>query len=149
MADTRRLAMLKAVESTLNGVGKPSGLTIDRFFFRSVERDALPRVVVQHVGQQAISHEVNALTENTDRVRLTVLCEGDQKTAPDDHIDPYFSWVVSALEADLTLGGVVSRIDRHPAGPTDAVESDFVYVRVVQEIDVFYYHNRTDPESAT
>lgn len=149
MADTRRLAMLKAVESTLNGAGKPAGLNVHRFGFRAIEKDDLPALVVQHGGGVGINREVNDLTENTDVVSIAIQCLGSQVTEPDDLIDPHLSWVISALEADPTLGGVVNQIELRPAGQTEAVEADRVYIRVIQAVEIQYYHRRTNPESQT
>lgn len=149
MADTRRLVMLKAVESYLDGLSKPSGLTVHRFAHRAIEKDQLPSVVIGHDGGIDVNTEVNTLTENTDVVRLAIQCVGNQATEPDDAIDPYLSWVESALQADLTLGGAVNRVDMRPTGRTEVAEADRIYVRIIQDIEVKYYHLRTDPESAS
>ncbi len=149
MADTRRLAALKALASTLDGVGKPSDLTVHRFGFRAIEKDSLPSFVVEHGGGTGINREVDDLTENTDVFRVSCHCIGNQSDPPDDVIDPYLSWLVSSIEADLTLGGVVNVVTLRPMGATESIEADRIYIRVVQEIEVQYYHLRTDPESAS
>jgi hypothetical protein len=147
MADTRRLAMLKAVESYLDGVSKPTGLTVHRYAHRPIEKDNLPSLVIAHDGGQEIGDDVNDLYENTDRVILSVQCLGNQAEPPDDSIDPYLSWVLTALEADPTLGGAVNGVDMLPTGKTEAAETDRIYVRIQQPVEVSYYHRRTDPES--
>lgn len=149
MADTRRLAMLKAVESYLDGASKPAGLTVHRFGFRVIEKDDLPSVVIQHGGGLDVGEDVNDLSEATDLVSLAVQCLGSHATEPDDLIDPYLSWLHEALQADPTLGGAVSYVRMRPTGPTLVAETDRVYIRVVQEIEVQYYHRRTDAESQT
>lgn len=149
MADTRRLAMLKAVESYLDGASKPAGLTVHRFGFRAIEKDDLPSLVIQHGGGQSVGEDVNDLSEATDVLSLSVQCLGSQATEPDDMVDPYLSWLHEALQADTTLGGAVNFVRMRPTGPTLMAETDRVYVRIVQEIEVQYYHRRTDPESQT
>jgi hypothetical protein len=147
MADTRRLAMLKAVESYLDGVSKPTGLTVHRFAHRAIEKDDLPSVVIAHDGGQEIGDDVNDLYENTDRVILAIQCLGTVSTEPDDSIDPYLSWVLTALEADPTLNGAVNRVDMLPTGKTEVAETDRIYIRIKQPVEVAYYQRRTDPES--
>lgn len=149
MADTRRLAMLKAVESTLDGVGKPTGLTVTRYAFRALEKGDLPALVIAHGGGLRVGDEVNELYEHTDLVRIAAVCLGNQSAPPDDAIDAHLSWIDSALRADETLGGAVSRLDFRPTGETEVVEGDFVYVRVIQDVEITYYRTRTDPESQT
>lgn len=117
MADTRRLAMLKAVESTLDGgAGKPSGFTVSRFAHRAIENADLPNAVIAHGGGIRVNSEVNELVEHVDLVRIAIQCQGSQSTEPDDSIDPYLSYVDSALMADLTLGGAVSKVELRPTG---------------------------------
>lgn len=147
MAETRRLAALKAFESTLDGGSKPAGLTFTRFAFRTVEKRHLPVGIIAHGGGLRVDTEVNNLTENTDLFRLAVRVEASQSLEPDDVIDPYLSYVLSTLEADRTLGGVVNTITLRPLGPTVVDEADVVYVQVIQDIEVQYYHRRTDPET--
>lgn len=149
MADTRRLAMLKAVAAALDGVGKPTGLIVHRFAHRPLTKDRFPCLIVAHGGGINVDDDVNDLQENTDRVLIAIRCLGDADTAPDDSIDPYLSWVETALQADLTLGGEINRVDMEPTGQTDAEESDRVYVQIIQPIAVKYYHRRTNPESAS
>lgn len=149
MADTRRLAMLKAFETVLDGVGKPTGLTVDRKPHQAIEKHDLPTVRIAHGGGVRVNTEVNDLTENTDVVELSIMAVCDESDPPDDAIDPYWSWVLSSLEADPTLGGVVSEITLRPAGRTEFDPADKVYVRIQQEVEVQYYARRTDPESQT
>lgn len=149
MADTRRLAALKAVESTLDGVGKPAGLTVHRFAYKVDEKGNLPSLVIGHGGGVSTNREVNDLSESTDLIRIAIGALGSRATEPDDTIDPYLSWVISALEADITLGGAVNEVELLPTSPTTVEEGDYTYVRVVQDVHVTYYHNRTDPESQT
>ena len=149
MADTRRLAMLKAVESYLDGASKPTGLTVHRFAHRAIEKDDLPSVVIGHGGGLNVNDEVNELVERRDLVRLAVQCLGSASTEPDDSIDPYLSWLDTALMADMTLGGAVNAVTMRPMGPTEVAEEDRIYIRVVQDIEVQYYHLRTNPEATS
>lgn len=150
MADTRRLAMLKAVESYLdNGSGKPAGMTFNRFAHRAIEKSDLPNGVIAHGGGLRVNSEVNELVEHVDLVRIAIQAKGSQATEPDDTIDPYLSYVDSALMADLTLGGAVSKVEMRPTGETEVAVSDHLYIRIVQEIEVWYYRTRTDPEAAS
>lgn len=147
MADTRRLAMLKSVESYLDGdANKPTGTTVHRFAHRAIEKSNLPNVVIGHGGGIRVDSEVNELVEHTDLVRLAIQCLGDQDTEPDDSIDPYLSWVDKALMADLTLGAAVNSVEMRPTGETEVAETDRIYIRIIQEIEVKYYRTRTDPE---
>lgn len=149
MADTRRLAALKAVESTLNGVGRPTGFTAHRHMYKATQLSDMPHAIIAHGGGQSRNFDVNDLTENVDLIRIAIEVQGSRTTEPDDSIDPYLSWVLSSLEADPTLGGVVSEMELQPTGPTTVDEADNTYVRIVQDIQVTYYNNRTNPESQT
>lgn len=148
MADTRRLAMLKAVETTLSAAA-PTGTTVHRFAHRAIEKDSLPSVVIAHGGGLNVGDEVNDRYEHTDLVRLAIQCLGAVATEPDDSIDPHISWVDSALRADTTLGGAVNDVRFRPTGATEVAEDDRIYIRVVQDIEVLYYRTFTDPESAS
>lgn len=149
MADTRRLAMLKAVESYLGGASKPTGLAVHRFAHRALEKDNLPAVIIGHGGGVRVNSEVNELVEHVDLVNLAIRASGSQDTEPDDIIDPYLSWADSSLMADLTLGGAVSNVVMLPAGETQVVVADWLYVQIVQPIHVWYYRTRTNPEAAS
>jgi len=149
MADTRRLAMLKAVKSYLDGAGKPTGLTVHRFAHRAIEKDNLPSIVIAHGGGVSVNDEVNNLVERTDLVRIAVQCLGSAATEPDDSIDPFLSWLDTALMADMTLGGAVNSVTMRPMGATEVAEEDRIYIRVVQDIQVKYYHLRTNPEAVS
>ncbi len=149
MADTRRLAALKAVESTLNGVGKPTGFTAHRHMYKATQLSDMPHAIIAHGGGQSRNFDVNDITENRDLIRIAIEVQGSRTTEPDDSIDPYLSWVLSSLEADPTLGGVLNEMELQPTGPTSVDEGDYTYVRIVQDIHVIYYHNRLDPESQT
>lgn len=148
MADTRRLRVLKAIEAALNAdPGKPADLIVHRLTFRTIENDKLPSVVVYDAGQAEPSDRGGTLVENTMDVALALQIKGNQAEPPDDVADPYLSWLTRALMEDpATLDGAATLVKMGRREPTESVQTDRVYVRIVQHVTVTMHHRRDNPE---
>ena len=152
MADTRRLRIGKAIENALNvttvdSFTKPEGFVAHRLTHVQQEKDDHPGAVVYDNGNIERTDRGGDLVEDKDEFVVLIRALGAVGTAPDDTIDPYFSWVTQAIMADVTLGGECSKVtmgDREPAIPQ---ESERLYISMIQRIEVIYQTNRSDPEA--
>lgn len=147
MPDTRELRALKAVESTLSGhAEKPEDLNVHRFTFRAIEKDKLPSLVPHNAGHPDPSDRGGTLVEKEMDIALAMNVQGNQTEPPDDVIEPYLSWITQALMEDPTLGGAVTLLKMGRREPTESIETDRVYVRVVQHVRATLHHRRDNPE---
>lgn len=119
MADSIRERILQAVVAALQVdsivlpggalLAKPAGLTVHRFRHIPLERDELPSAVV-YLGSEPVGRETAAppIVEREMIFRVELRSEGE----PSDRVlDPYVTWVVAALQADPTLGGLVRKLE--------------------------------------
>jgi len=146
MASIRK-QIAAAIESALNGAGKPTGLNVHRMRTRSLKKDDLPAAIV-YFDRAQTENRASQLIDRRETFVIELRVQGSQGTAPDDSIDPYYVWAVKALMADETLGGLAHRIDE-VGFEVAAVEEDKIYVAGALEILVYYQTRRTDPEQAT
>lgn len=118
-----RETILTAAVSQLQGAGKPSGLTVERFRTYQVEQGSLPFMVVRPVQEEVRLATQNRLSPLVERdLRLAVECWAQAGTglSVDQALDPVLTWAVKALvgTGGGTLGGLAISVTE------DAVEWD-------------------------
>lgn len=136
-----------AVLTALDGPGKPAGLSVHRARARPIERDTLPALAVYRAvpplgGEsetvQRLDHDPGV--ERAMNVRVEIRVAGEE---PDPLIDPIYAWVVRALRADPTLGGLVLDVEEIRSSddaallgvPVGACAVDFLITYITSEDD--------------
>lgn len=103
-----RTDILDAMITALGGVGKPTGLVVDRY--RTTPTTAALAITLYPVEESSarVGQNRGPLTQHTLRVRLE--CRVQNGGAPDVAIDPVLTWAIQALWADESLGGRVNEL---------------------------------------
>lgn len=103
--------IIQAIVNTLDGVGKPSNLTVGRFERKAIEVEDLPYLCifpgveeVEKVG----NHRFSPLVTRRLNVIIEIRADGE---ISDQAIDPILNWVTSALQSSNNLGGLANDIN--------------------------------------
>lgn len=149
MADSLRKRKLVALQAALNadtagGMSRPSGLTVHRFWLRSLEGDDLPvqilRPIEERLQDQAGNTQDDILT-----VELRSVVDVGSET-PDDALDELLRWGHKAIMADETLGGLCIQITPQGVVGWAANEEEDAFAVARQRFEIQSQTNRTDPE---
>jgi hypothetical protein len=104
-----RSAILDAVYAAVNAGGKPAGVTVYRTRDAALADAQLPAIVLTRVQEDVVRGD----GPRGYKVRRTLRVQVDCYTATatdgetsEDALDPITSWVVQAVMADPTLGGL-------------------------------------------
>lgn len=142
MADSIREQILQAAEAALDGVGKPSGLTVHRERRRPLDRDDLPAQVVYWTEEEIQrSDHTSVLRALRLHVEHRVLVSSG---IPDAAVDPFTNWGTSALMGDAALDALIHDIEEIAITREDNDEGDAVYAGALQTFEVSYYTSVTD-----
>lgn len=148
MSASVREQLVRAVVAAIDGSGKPSGLNVHRSRTRAIGNDQLPAVVV-YLLQETLPPERQqpARGRQIARRTATLVCECRAKgVLADEALDPLTTWVVQALLADPTLGGLAYAVSE--AGTQwDAAELDDVYGGAQVHFQIDYTTAAGDPAS--
>lgn len=133
------------VEAALDGVGKPTGLTVHRLRTRPIQKEKLPAMQIRFGGEpsEPVTHDGHE--QNVLKLLIETRVTVDAATPPDQGLDPYLNWIVQSLMADETLGGLANRVRKRRID-WDADEMDKIYGAALTEIDITYYTDASDPE---
>jgi hypothetical protein len=125
MAESRTEQILQAIVNALDGGGKPSGLTVNRSRRQAVNVDELPMLSVYPLREDKKRATENRRSPIMDRRLLfRVRCRAEGQ---DEALDPLRQWVISALGADLSLGGLAIEVAEEDEewAAADASEGDY------------------------
>jgi hypothetical protein len=147
---SRRDQIIADVVTALEGVGKPSGLTVHRFRTRALTSERFPAVVVYPVAEESSRAPIKTSGLTDRRVRIVCECRttaGADETV-DEALDPLVSWVVSAVMADPRRGGLA--VETQDVETTWAVteDADRTYCGAAVVIEVRYLTAADDPAAA-
>jgi hypothetical protein len=120
MADSRTEKILQAIVAALDAAGKPSGSTVNRSRRQAVEPSELPMFSVYPKEEAVKLATESRRTGVADRaLTVQVRCRA---AGTDEQLDPLRQWVVAALAADLSLGGLAINVVEM-GGPWDAADA--------------------------
>jgi hypothetical protein len=151
---TRREKIIQRCTDVLNGAGKPTGITYDRYRAHALERSTqLPRGIVYPVTPplQGQSETVQRLDHDSGVERkLNLRVEhGVQDDQPDQALDPFYAWGVRALRADFLEGTLADLCSDLEEKRTDfqAAMGDAGPIGVcATEFEITYLTDEDDPE---
>jgi len=136
MADSRTELIIQAIVAALDAGGKPSGSTVNRSRRQSVEPAELPMFSVYPIREETkLAHENrrSGIADRTLSVRIRCRAAG-----ADAALDPLRQWVVAAMHADLSLGGLAINVIEQSAEWAAAGESDGDYSVCEMDFSVRY-----------
>ncbi len=151
MADSIRETIMAAVETALDGAGKPTGLTVHRFKTRPIDKDDLPAMAIYPTDEDP-SLETHDGVGTTKR-KLTVRVEHRVKTlvgssdSPDTTLDPLINWGTKGLMADAPLDALIRSIEEVRI-VWEAFEADQLYGAAAQDFEIEYATDWDDQETA-
>lgn len=148
---SKRDAILDTIVSALGGVGKPTGLTVDRHRTIPYGRDVLPAQSVY-----AVDEEVNTgpgmgagsppIRKARRKLKFAVYSRVAVSTTADQDLDPLLSWSVQKVCADPTLGGTIH--DLKELGTVwDEADADAVFGGARQFFEADYVTSSADPDA--
>lgn len=146
---SRRDAIIADVVSVLGGVGKPSGLTVHRYRTRPLTAEQFPAIAVYPASEQS-GRAPTRWAGLSDRT-LKLVCEcrtsvGASESV-DEVLDELTTWVVQAVMADPTRGGLA--IETQDVEVTWAAdEADRIYGGAAVVLEIRYLTAAGDPTAA-
>jgi hypothetical protein len=142
MNESRTELILQTIVTTLDGLGKPAGLTVQRSRRQPVAPRELPLLSVlpgQEEAQRARPHKLCPLTDRwlTFKVRARVVGELAA-------LDPFRQWILAALLANASLGGLALDLEEQGTEWEDIDASDADYAQADMSFRVRYTTSRND-----
>jgi hypothetical protein len=112
-----RLQILRAIETALNGPGKPSDVTIYFDRIRPIEKESLPAIfidLVRDTTPKPLAGQVYGapLSEFDMQVILECRAQGALDVGPETALDPLYIWCVKAMKADEKFGGLANGVQQ-------------------------------------
>lgn len=137
-----------AVIAAASGPGAPAGLNVHRERTRPLESDQLPAILFYFEDD-----EPEPLAKQKFRAPLSERClnmvaeirvvpTADQ--APDEAIDDLYVWLIQALGADESFGGLAMGITEGPV-KWFSKEADVIFAGAAVHLSVHYRTKRLDP----
>jgi hypothetical protein len=155
---SRRDLILDALLTTLDGAGKPTGLTVSRSRTTAFASTQLPGQAIYAVSEQIIERTARGMDNKTlVKRRLTIYVEtrvAAGVTTTDQALDQYLSWAVQALCAVQSVGvdgnsKPLAHDITEEGTVWDAVEQDAAFAGARQAFDVTYTTSGSGPDAAT
>jgi hypothetical protein len=149
---SRRDQIVTACVALLGGAGRPSGLQVDRVRTVSLSHDQLPRQVVYPLQEEVVTGPGIGAAGDPRRIakRVLTLCVEHrvdaENDAPDLAIDPFVSWAVQALCADVELGGLAFDV-KEIGTKWDEAEQDKVYAAARTLFEIQYVTDAANPDT--
>jgi len=146
-----RERIVEAAMTALEQSASPNPAVVHRYRTRPIERDQLPAIVLYPTvppgrGQselvQRLDHDDGL--ERTLNLRAECRAEVAEGEIADAVVDPLYLWVVTALRADPTLGGLAVDLQER-AVSYDAAESGRIFAACAVDFEVTYYTAEDDP----
>lgn len=139
MASIRK-QILEAARTALLASVPPAGLTVDRFRTLPNPPGTTKRVSIYPAqeGVQRVGNQIDSpLVERSLIMRFECRASAIGSTTPDDALDDLLVWVISALYADQTLGGLANYLAEVQT-TWDAEASDQTYAVAWLDVLVHY-----------
>ena len=143
-----RQQIVLAAEAAISGDGKPAGLNVKRERTRPMEKSQLPAVLLYFEDEEPeplAKQKFSApLTERCVNIvaEIRVVPSSGQET--DEAIDDLYVWVMQAMAADETFGGLAMGIIEGPV-KWFSKEADVIYAGAAVHLSVHYRTKRLDP----
>jgi hypothetical protein len=137
-----------AIVAAVSGPGAPAGLTVHRERTRPVENEQLPAILIYFEDEQPeplAGQKFRApLTERSLGVvaEIRVVPTGGQ--APDEAADSLYVWLIQAVGADESFGGLAMGVTEGPV-KWFSKEADAIYAGAAVHFIVHYRTKRLDP----
>jgi hypothetical protein len=164
MGDSVKLQIANAVETALNQASvtlnagtpneatysKPSDLTVHRLRLTPVEHDDLPAQVIYILDSPKPDERAADTIDRVTRIgvesRKVIELSG---APPDDQMDELEMWVVRAIMADPTLGGVAHLAEEAGDDRDFPKKGERFFGQSALVFDIHYQTLRNDPELKT
>lgn len=147
---SRRSAIVDAIVAAVDGASKPAGLTVFRTRADAVRAANLPAVVISRVQEDVTrgdgSRGYKARRTLHVRADCFVSTATDGETS-EDALDPLTSWVVQAVMADVTLGGLAHNTNE-VATQWSVSDTDAVYAHAGVGFAIDYITAAGNPDTA-
>jgi hypothetical protein len=142
-----RSQILTFLISALNGAGKPSGVTVEKFRLDSLEPSQLPSMIVYPI-QESVERALPELRSPVVNRTLTVRieCRASGASPSDEMVDAMLTWVVKSCLADRTLGKLAKDTQETLLEWTASGAPDADYARGNIELTILYATQTIDPE---
>ena len=143
MADSRREILTKAVTALLGAGGKPAGLNVSRGRYRAAEEGDLPLTTVFVIDEPQQEGDDDAI-ENLLQLGIMSRVKAGSSESADETLDPILVWIVQAILADNTLGGLCLRV-RLIRTDWDQEELLDPYGGAIQTFEIQFTTTESDP----
>lgn len=148
MPSSIREQIAAAVIAAVSGTGAPPGLTVHRERTRPVEQEQLPAILIyfedDHPEPLAGQKFRAPLTERSLNLVAEIRGTPAGAQAPDEAIDALYVWLMQAVAADETFGGLAMGITEGPV-KWFSKEADAIYAGAAVHLIVHYRTKRLDP----
>lgn len=146
---SRRSQIVDAIVTALNAVGKPTGVTVYRTRDAALADAQLPAIVVSRVQEEVARGDGPRGYKVRRTLRVQVDCFVATSTdgePSEDAMDPLTSWVVQAVCADPTLGGLADNINELGTSWT-LVDSNAVHAHAASLFGIDYITAAGNPDA--
>jgi len=143
MADSITERILQAVIAALDGPGKPNGTKVDRSRRLPVDARELPRISLERLDEGVTPATGTRTSQLRDRrLRVAVV---SRVAGPDEDLDAFSQWAITALEADPSLGGLALGIEEQAVDwEKDEKDARFDYSAEARIFEIRYATRRDD-----
>jgi hypothetical protein len=150
---SKRDAILDTIVSALGGVGKPSGLTVDRHRTIPFGRDVLPAQSVYAVDEEVDTGPGTGsgyppLSKARRTLKFAVYSRVAVTSTADQDLDPLLSWSVQKICADPTLGSTIHNLKELGTVWHEA-DQDAAFGGARQFFQAEYFTDSNDPDAHT
>lgn len=145
-----RSQILAFLVSALNGAGKPSGVTVEKFRLDSLEPTNLPSLIIYPIQEQverALPELRSPIVNRVLTVRIECRAVGVSPVTPDEMVDTMLTWVVKSCLADRTLGKLATDTQETLLEWTASGNPDADYAKGNIELTIRYTTKTVDPEA--
>jgi hypothetical protein len=145
-----RSQILTFLISALNGAGKPSGVTVDKYRLDSLEPSQLPSMIVyptQEQVERALPELRSPVVNRTLTVRIECRASEASPATPDEMLDLMLTWAVKSCLADRTLGKLATDTQETLLEWSASGDPDADYAKGNIELTVRYATKTVDPEA--
>jgi len=133
---TKRADIRQAIETLLDAVGKPAGLTVSRKRVRPLRTNELPLSEIASAEEQVIEDQDSDGLERTYVVALTHFVK-TTTADPEAELEELLGWAVAQLASDVSLGGfALSAVESGTEWFADEQEAVFAGAR--QEFEITF-----------